>query len=444
MSEGWEELSARQRQDARLERWVSGAGIPFASESERACYAHRAGLFRDAIQVEKTPERVPVFFMGGFAVTKLYGVSGKQAMYDPAAAGKAFLDFALDYQPDAAPTPRAVTYGPPLESLDYLLYKWPGRGVADDLSFQYVEKEYMKADEYDRLIADPTDFWLRVWLPRTHAALAPLADLPPVYGTMELPMGFPWLIGLGSPAVRRALRALIDAGEQSFEWVQALAPYVRDIAAAGFPGFSGGYTKAPFDVLSDTFRGTTPLMTDLYRRPAKVLAAVERLVPLMVDMGVANSLKSGNPVVFMPLHKGADGFLSNDQFAKYYWPSLKGVMQGLADQGCVPCLFVEGAYNQRLEFLAEITDYRCVFLFDRTDLGRAREVLGERACVAGGFPASLILTGTPDQVRVETRKLLDVARGRGGYLMTVGCSMDDVRGDTLKAFLETGRDYGAY
>lgn len=431
-------------QDAKLEKWSAGEGIPFASEEAAAAYRFRAGIFRDAVTLKKSPARVPVFFMGGFAVTKLYGMTGKQAMYEPVEAAKKFLDFSLAYSPDAAPTPRALSYGPPLEMLDYALYKWPGHGVADTLSFQYVEKEYMPPTEYDSLINDPTDFWLRHWLPRTHGALAPLANLPPLYGTMELAMCSPWLSALGAPPVQEALRALLDAAKSSFEWNAAIRPVLLEIMAAGYPGFSGGYSKAPFDVISDTLRGTTPLMTDLYRRPAKVLEAVERLVPLMIDLGVSNTLISGNPIVFMPLHKGADGFMSNDQFAKFYWPSLKAVIKGLAAKGCVPCLFIEGAYNQRLEFLAEIDDCRMICLFDRTDMVKAREALGGKVCIAGGFPASLILTGTPEEVRSETIKLLNEVKGDGGYMLTIGCSMDEVRGDTLKAFIETGKEFGLY
>ena len=104
-----------------------------------------------------------------------------------------------------------VMFGPALETLDYRLYKWPGHGVKENLSYQFVEKDYMKADEYDHFIADPSDYWLRVWLPRTHGALAPLADLPPMYGTMELPMAVPWLCTLGAPPVRKAYQTLLGS-----------------------------------------------------------------------------------------------------------------------------------------------------------------------------------------------------------------------------------------
>ncbi len=71
----------------------------------------------------------------------------------------------------AAPA-RAATPPQMLEALDYRLYSWPGHGVANDASFQYNEKEWMLADEYDELIADPWDFMLRTYLPRTVGAFA--------------------------------------------------------------------------------------------------------------------------------------------------------------------------------------------------------------------------------------------------------------------------------
>jgi len=58
----------------------------------------------------------------------------------------------------------------------------------------------------------------------------------------------------------------------------------------------------------------------------------------------ATAKATGNPIVFIPLHKGADGFMSNPQFEKFYWKSLKAVMRGLAENGAIPCLFVDGGY----------------------------------------------------------------------------------------------------
>ena len=444
MIAGWENMSSSQKQEAFLAKWASGEGIEFAGDEARASYQYRAGLIKDAIQLKKTPDRVPVVPLAVFAPIMLYGYTPKQAMYDPHILGKACLDYTRDYDVDATMIPPMVMHGPVLEVLGYHLYKWPGHGIKDEHGYQFIEKEYMKAGDYDHFIADPTDYWFRVWLPRTHSALEPLAQMPPLYGTMELPMAGPWLCTLGAPPIQEAYKALLEAGRISFEWIQALGPYLGQILSSGYPMYAGSATKAPFDVLGDSFRGTSQLMMDLYRRPQKVLEAVDRLVPLMIGTGVGGAMANNNPLVFIPLHKGADGFMSNEQFEKFYWPSLKKVMIGLAENGCVPVCFVEGGYNQRLEYLTEVPEGQSVYIFDRTDMARARKILGGKSCIGGGFPVSLIMTGDAQQVEAETKKLLEVAAGDGGYILSIGCAMDEAREHTLKAFMQAGKKYGKY
>jgi hypothetical protein len=434
----------RKKQDAFLDKWISGEGIEFASEEAKNAYQERTGLLAAAFRIDDAIERVPVMPMTTFAPTMMKGISGKEAMYNPEAAGQAYLDFCNTFQPDAAGAAPMLMYGPALETLKYTLYKWPGQGVPDNLSYQFNEKEYMTQDEYDLLINDPTDFYLRYWMPRTHGALAPFASMPPIYGAMELPMLGPWLIGIGTPPMQEALAALMKAGKQCFDWINSMGAYLGQIMAAGFPFYAGGATKAPFDVISDSFRGTTQLMMDIFRRPEKVLEAVERLVEPMIAAGVAGAVANNNPIVFIPLHKGADGFMSNEQFEKFYWPTLKKVMYGLAEAGCIPGCFVEGGYNQRLEYLADTSDIRCMYLFDRTDMARAAELLGGKVCIAGGFPVSMILTATPEQVTEETKKLIDVAGKDKGYILSIGCALDEGKDETIKAFVDAAKKYGRY
>jgi len=52
---------------------------------------------------------------------------------------------------------------------------------------------------------------------------------------------------------------------------------------------AGSSTKAPYDILGDTMRGTRGLMLDKFRRPEKVKAAMERLVPLAIDWALRSA-----------------------------------------------------------------------------------------------------------------------------------------------------------
>jgi hypothetical protein len=57
---------------------------------------------------------------------------------------------------------------------------WPGHGSRINALHQFVENEYMKAEEYDRYLNDPADFNIRFRLPRFFGLLQPLAKLPPL------------------------------------------------------------------------------------------------------------------------------------------------------------------------------------------------------------------------------------------------------------------------
>ena len=124
-------------------------------------------------------------------------------------------------------------------------------------------------------------------------------------------------------------------------------------ARTGIPRGQCDYTKAPFDILGDTLRGTRGIMVDMYRQPEKLIQAMDAMLPFWIKKGVDSAKGMGNPFIFLPLHKGADGFLSDKQYKKFYWPYLKKILLGLIDEGVVPFCGLRGA-NSRLEVIRDL------------------------------------------------------------------------------------------
>jgi len=185
-------------------------------------------------------------------------------------------------------------------------------------------------------------------------------------------------------------------------------------------------------------------MMDMYRQPDKLLEALERLTPLMIRLGAEGALSSGRPLVFIPLHKGADGFMSDEQYQTFYWPTFKKLISGLVNEGLVPFIFAEGGYNTRLETIKDIPRATTIWHFDYTDMAKAKEALGNIACVAGNVPISMLNTGTPDEVRDYCRNLIDVAGKGGGYIMTSGGVIDKAKTENVRAMIEITKEYGVY
>ena len=151
------------------------------------------------------------------------GTSCKDAMYDYEKLGTAMKKFHADFMPDAAASAGLYVPGKILEILDYKLYHWPGHGVPENTSYQCAEAEFMKADEYAAYLSDPSDYFIRTYLPRVMGALEPWKDLPPFTNLLELPF-IPWgMLPFGLPHIQETFKKLMKAGEIALEWAGKVA-----------------------------------------------------------------------------------------------------------------------------------------------------------------------------------------------------------------------------
>ena len=150
------------------------------------------------------------------------------------------------------------------------------------------------------------------------------------------------------------------------------------------------------------------------------------------------------PRVFIPLHRGADGFMSNEQFEIFYWPQLKQLVEAIVDAGLTPWIEFEGDCDQRLEYLRELPQGKVVCWFDGTDVIKAKEALGDVTCIAGGMPMSILAGGTPEQVRERTIKVIEGAGNDGGFIMSSNNVLDDARPELMKVWVDTTREFGSY
>ena len=55
--------------------------------------------------------------------------------------------------------------------------------------------------------------------------------------------------------------------------------FTKEAREAGFPMQFGAVSQAPFDTLSDFFRGMKGTMLDMYRRPEKVVRPARSCCP---------------------------------------------------------------------------------------------------------------------------------------------------------------------
>ena len=164
MEKQWKDMSPSEKRQARFRKWLAAEGIRFESPEAETRYRAAIERFKHVALLDKVPDRVPVMALGTFLPTQLCGVTPYEAMYDTDKLLAAHLSFLEEYRPDYAGSPHLAGLGSIFDVLDYRQYKWPGHGLPRESGYQYVETEYMLANEYDALIDDPSDFWIRKYL----------------------------------------------------------------------------------------------------------------------------------------------------------------------------------------------------------------------------------------------------------------------------------------
>ncbi len=148
--------------------------------------------------------------------------------------------------------------------------------------------------------------------------MPPLTMIVPYYvGIMMM------MVGGAFSGVTSALESLIQAQEAFINLAVSVGIFNGEMQTLGYPIMMGGTSHAPFDTLGDSMRGTQGIMLDMYRQPDNLLKALDKLLPTAIQMASFSSSASLSPIVFIPLHKGAMGFMSREQFKRFYWPTLQ-------------------------------------------------------------------------------------------------------------------------
>lgn len=415
-----------------------------SSEEAKQRYAERERRLADAVAL-KIPDRVPISYSSQFWHARYAGISNRTAMYDYEALAAATRRTVLDLQPDSVNSPYAATaLGPTLEILDYRSMQWPGHGLPDNRPYQYIDGEHMSPEEYDDFIGDPSWFLFTRYLPRVCGAYAPLAKLPQLAGRTSVRVPF-YARYFGEPDIATALERIAEAGREANRMLERSDTFQRELIDLGFPLGRHASTVAPYDYLGDFLRGSKGIMLDLRRSPDKLLEAMERIIPMLIRDAVRQAAPSPCKLVFMPLHWGSDNFMSLDHFKTFYWPQLRKVMLGVIETGLTPLVFWEGHCDSRFETIADIPRAKCIYWFERSDMFRAKAVLGDITCLRGNVPASMLITGSVQEVRDYCRKLIEVVGKGGGLMLDASTGIpEEAKNENVFAMFQAAHNFGRY
>ncbi len=139
------------------------------SEDMERLYQERLARYVTAMRNGK-PDRVPIRPFVAEFTAKYAGFTCQEVTHDYRKAFEAVIRCAKDFDWDAVVPNMVYVWTGLTMAIGLKYYAVPGIDLPADKPFQYLEppeeQAFMRADEYDLLIADPTGYLYNIWLPR--------------------------------------------------------------------------------------------------------------------------------------------------------------------------------------------------------------------------------------------------------------------------------------
>ena len=324
----------------------------------------------------------------------------------------AMIKYLQDFDPDnGTPLGNYVAEGKLMELQAPTNMTWsgmPGNPIGDNSIQQYIEFPILLDDEFDEFFDDYVTWRVHKELPRNSNLLKPLENFRLGRGTLGLASA------VSRPEMRQMIKTLWELDDGYKVLNAKKAAFNKQVEEMGYPMIRAAMpVGVPFDGYSDFLRGTLLSLADLYTNPEEVRRYIDATFEQTIAAIRASKGREDGKLVFMALHKGMDGFMSDQHYREYYWSHLQKIIETIIEVGKVPYIFTEGKYNSRLDCLTEVPVGKVFYHFEEVDMALAKSKLGKIACIGGGFSPYLLNNGTREQVVDECKRLLDICAPEG-------------------------------
>ena len=380
---------------------------------------HRIQLFRDCAAWKK-PERVP--FLANIVTWKILnaGYTFSQALHDYGIMHKCVTQFLDEYRVDVL-TDTGVRN--PMRIPE---------AIGESSYYVNDEREVLGVHAYSlcessellELAGDPDKF---IW-------------------EKMLPRKFPKFQQLTAEDFQRALDEQVEFNK----YVMGITKVVRE--QYGVPALTSmkcGFPNAGIEEMFSMVRGIRGLSIDMRRNGDALMECVKAYDAKYLDPVVERILQSEEgpdpdacfDVGIMLL---AHTVMSKQQWERFYWPSLKRLLDAATEKKKSVRITVEGALSRFFPYFAEYPKGVITLNLDEDDVIETRRAL-PNCCIAGGLSATLLGRGSVDDCINHIQFLFDEMDAKnGGFILTTDKFIsyrNDAKPENLKAVCDFVSDY---
>ena len=278
----------------------------------------------------------------------------------------------------------------------------PGAGVGDDDMWQMTERENMQFEEYEDLKPTGWDAWQQNFI-------AERCDEH--WNKLELFFA----------ANPRAYQRFHEAG----------VPCIADfLMITPFEYFCGGRSLETF------------FTEDLLEEPELMHEIFDLVMESNLKTYRQQIIDSHALGVWIGGWRTGPELISPAMFDEFVWPSFKAYYDLCIEMNVLPIFHLDSNWDLCIEKFKRLPDKTYVVALDsKTDIRRARKVLGPDACILGDVPCELMSFGTPEQVADYVTRLLEDI-GPWGVIIVTGCDIpSDAKPENVKAMADAAHSF---
>lgn len=239
----------------------------------------------------------------------------------------------------------------------------------------------------------------------------------------------------------------------TFEFPKIHAREWRKLAERNHvPLMVGGRACIPLDILQ-YYRGFTGLVRDIHEQPDKVKEMCEWLLEYEIIAGLRQATIMGAGEVpgaekILWFNGGPPG-MTPQIFEEFFWPFAKKGIDMIVKRGFKAHCHWDNDLTPHLERMTDIAKGlpkgKIILDLEKTNMAKAKEILGDKVCLYGNVPSSVLVHGTVNDVKKYCKKLIANCAEGGGFILATECETPwDAKPENVRAIIASAKEYGKY
>jgi hypothetical protein len=235
-----------------------------------------------------------------------------------------------------------------------------------------------------------------------------------------------------------------------FEYPERFAKAWRGyVEQTGIPILKGARSCHPLDLLQ-YYRGINQLTMDIFEQPDKVKQfcewvmdyEIQHAMKLAMTMG-AGEVPGADTIFF---YNGGPPGMSPGIYDEFFFPYAKQMNHAWVNRGFKIWNHWDNDHTPFLETIQTITEGipkgKIVMDFEKTDMKKAKEILGGTVTIYGNVPSALCVYGSPEEVDAYCKQLIEDCAEGGGFILGSECEVPwDSKPENIRAIIEAAKKY---